>query len=757
MASRFIIFALLALFGMVPLRPLHSADLDEDSRAKRDKILGHMISMQLRHYHINHQERKIDDTLSNDAFELYLKRIDPQKRSLLRSDVEILEQDRHKIDDEIESGNYRLPFIASDLLARNLEVIHELCDDILDKGFEYDVDESVEFDVKKLDFCSDMKELKERWSKTLKFQCMTNYLRLLKREETLNEIESKKEVSPAIVHSTSAGISEAPVASGNAQLSGNTLAEVRKPRTPEALRTEAREQVRKNIDDYFKRLKEEKHEDKMSAYFNSITACFDPHTNYMDPIQNEDFNIHMRKSLEGIGAELRETEEGFTKVVRIVPGSASALQGELEAGDLIVKVAQADTEEEIDITGMRIREVVQHIRGPKGTTVLLTVRKSDGRVKTIPIVRDVVQLDQQLARSTVIHDEVSGKNFGYLFLPDFYRNFDDPSQRSATSDVEQELKKMKKQSIEGLIFDLRNNGGGALEDAKFIAGLFIEWGPIVQIKDSTGNVKILLDKDRNIAYDGPLLVMVNQYSASASEIFAAAMQDYKRALVVGTGHTHGKGTVQTLIKLNSMAPANYAHFDFGSLKVTVQKFYRINGQSTQYEGVIPDILLPDDRSALETGERFLEHSLAWDKIRPARYKEWETPVDHLEVLKGLSEKRVGENEVFKFIRRRDGRLLEKKEQTLVSLKMENVRREMEAARLEDEEYEKILKDRHPKSETEEDGEDDEDSDRSMVDDTEAAGKPQDEAFEQWVKNVKKDPYILEGLSILNDMVAGRKS
>jgi carboxyl-terminal processing protease len=344
----------------------------------------------------------------------------------------------------------------------------------------------------------------------------------------------------------------------------------------------------------------------------------------MAPTSKEDFDIQMSGSLEGIGALLRE-DDGMIKVVRIIPGSAAEKQGQLQAEDTILAVAEKNGEP-VDISEMRIREAVSFIRGPKGTEVRLTVQKPDGSKRTIPIIRDVVQIEETYVKSTVVKN---GKNvIGYLRIPSFYRDFaaqsDGKESRNVSDDTQAELLKLKRQKISGLILDLRNNGGGALTDAVQISGLFLPGGPVVQVKDAQGTVRVLEDEDADVSYDGPLIVLVNQFSASASEILAAALQDYQRAIIIGGEHTHGKGTVQAMMDMNRNLPLLQLqkYDDLGALKLTIQKFYRINGGSTQYKGVEPDLVVPSMFDYLETGEKYMDYSLPWDQVENVGYTPW---------------------------------------------------------------------------------------------------------------------------------------
>jgi carboxyl-terminal processing protease len=545
------------------------------------------------------------------------------------------------------------------------------------------------------------------------------------------------------------------------------------------LRQKAREKTLKQLKSYFERMGELDHQEHYSRYFNALTAAFDPHTNYMDPATKEDFNIRMSKSLKGIGAVLQE-EDDYTKVMRIVPGSASYRQGDLEAGDIILRVAEGLEGEEIDITGMRIREVVSYIRGEKGTIVRLTVKKSDGKIKIIPIERDIVKLEDAVAKS-MSFDGVGDRKYGYVYLPDFYRNHQDPSSRNCTDDVRKEIENLKKENIDALIFDLRGNGGGFLEDARSIAGLFIPSGPIVQVKNSFDKVVVLRDDDRKVTFSKPVVILVDQFSASASEILAAALQDYHRAVVVGSEQTHGKGTVQHLISLDREVPPRWKKGDMGSLKLTIQKFYRIDGGSTQKRGVVPDIILPDDKAYMESGERYLDYALDWDKISPVKYRAWgpSLPLDELRIK---SSARVEKSEIFNAAKARGEHLKERFDDTQVVLSRSAMLKDRQQSeedaeiykdlmdklklKLDPEAYARDKKEKEEKEKAEKEklvkemeadakAKDGEEAVAESEEKKEPRKSPEElkaEEFQRWKEGIRIDPYVRESMAILNDWI-----
>ncbi|MBE0642165.1 MAG: carboxy terminal-processing peptidase, partial [Bacteroidales bacterium] len=410
----------------------------------------------------------------------------------------------------------------------------------------------------------------------------------------------------------------------------------------------AREKVEKRYRDWFSRLKQVNRNDRLTVYINSFVSIYDPHSEYYPPKAKEDFDIRFSGQLEGIGATLQQ-EDGYVKVREIVAGSASWKQGELEVNDLILKVGQG-AEEPVDIVDMRLDDAVRLIRGPKGTEVRLTVKKVDGSTRVIPIIRDVVVLEETFAKSAILEEDGHQGKIGYIMLPSFYMDFKDPSGRSAASDVLNEINKLKAEGISGLIIDLRGNGGGSLLDAVKMAGYFIEKGPVVQVKSRFGEPYVFDDKDPAVQYGGPLVVLVNSFSASASEIFAAAMQDYQRAIIVGSSSTFGKGTVQRFFELDKMVPVEHQDVrPLGSIKLTTQKFYRVNGGATQLKGVSPDLILPDRYSYIDIGEKERDYPMPWTVIEPANFTPWNAFSINYEYLRSNGTSRMADNSAFALI------------------------------------------------------------------------------------------------------------
>ncbi|MEE4243423.1 MAG: carboxy terminal-processing peptidase [Desulfopila sp.] len=681
---------------------LSSAESVFDS--KRNALIGYMLYKQLPPVHFS--DKKMDDGVAQAAFDLYIKQLDYQKRFLLQEDIQQLEKYKLQIDDNLKRGSIVLPDVGFTLLATRITAVENLVKQLLDGDFETAKDEYYETDPEKLEFAGDMEELRNRWRKILKAQVISRYL-------SLKEEEDKKE----------------------------------KPEDETVLWNQAKERVGSRNSEFFNRLKQENLQDHYDRFFNAVTRAFDPHTNYMAPSSKEDFDIHMRGSLEGIGALLRE-EAGYIKVVRIIPGSASARQGRLLAEDIILQVAEGD-QEPVEVTDMRLRDAVRLIRGPIGTEVRLTVRKPDGTTEIIPIIRDVVQIEDSFVKRTTLSSE-AGVKIGYIMIPSFYRDFETTrnggSARNSTDDTRLALQELIKENISGLILDLRDNGGGSLLDAVDITGLFLKSGPVVQVKNSFGARQILADDDEELVYEGPLVVLVNLFSASASEILAAALQDYGRAVIVGGKHTHGKGTVQTIIDMNDNVPLLQLqrYDDLGALKVTIQKFYRINGGSTQFKGVIPDIILPSLFDYLETGEQYLDYSLPWDQVSAVPYSPYSAGYINMEEIREKSSARISRDEGLKIIADEALKSKDRLKNTSISLKLDEMKRERDEANRTREivgsHYKKYQEGQRSEFDT------------PVVDDI-----TKEESTDGWVEELQEDPYVGEAARIVGDILSKNKS
>lgn len=609
--------AALALFSYTTIRTIDS---------EKDEAIDQILMQSLNNVH--YSPLTVNDDFADKMYILYLQRLDYNKKFLLLSDVSELDKLKHSIDEDINTGHFAFFDKSFEIITKRVDEAQVYYKDILGQPFDFSKDEDVELDPEKLSFAKSTEELKEAWYKSLKYQTLAKIV------EMMDSQDKAKEKSDTV-----------------------------KIKTREELEPDARKKVLKSNDDYFKRIREFDRNDRLSVYFNSITGVYDPHTEFFPPKAKANFDISMSGQLEGIGAQLQE-KDGYTKVTSIVPGSASWKQGQLKAGDVILKVGQGSLEP-VDIVDMRIDDVVQLVRGKKGTEVRLTVKKPDGSIIIIPLIRDIVVLEESYAQSVIIKGK---KNIGYIKLPSFYADFTGKGGRSCSKDVKTELEKLKNENVDGIILDLRYNGGGSLPDVVDMAGLFIDKGPIVQVKQKIGLPQVLDDRDPSVIYDGPLVVMVNSNSASASEIMAAAIQDYKRGVIVGTSPaSFGKGTVQRFYNLDDYLPAQYnAIKPLGEVKITTQKFYRVNGGTTQLKGVIPDIVLPDPYYLLDQGEKEQDYPMAWDEIAPAAYKALK-PSYSVEKLKSSSDNRVKNNSGFALLNDAAKRLKKQKDNTVISL------------------------------------------------------------------------------------------
>lgn len=602
---------------------------------KGDDILVRAIFENLKNFHYSPPE--IDDDFSKKAFNEYIKNLDNNKRFLLKSDIEELRTYESLIDNHINSGSYLLMEEANRIFTQRLEQCETFVGDILTKPFDFTKKESVDFGDQ-IPWATNEVELKERWRKFLKYSTMTRLASYLKTQE-------------------------------DAMAQGDTTIDI-KPY--DSLEAKARKMVANNQEEWFKRLKKMDRKDQMSLYLNSLTSLFDPHTNYFPPSDKDNFDIGITGRLEGIGARLQE-KDGYIQVVDVVPGGPAAMHGELKAKDIILKVAQ-EGEEAIEVVDWKIDNAVKIIRGAKGTIVILTVKTPDGVIKDISITRDVVILEETYVKSSVMMDE-DGLKVGYIYLPGFYTDFNGTGGRTSFGDVKNELQRLKAEGVKSIVFDLRNNGGGSLQDVVDMAGLFIDKGPVVQIKSRFGSPYVMKDKDKGVIWEGPLVVMVNEFSASASEIFAAALQDYGRALVVGSHTTHGKGTVQRFINLNETLRSPEAK-NLGAIKVTMQKFYRINGDATQLKGVTPDIIWSDNYTYIPTGEKEQDFPLRWDQIQKTDYEYISDYTGTFKKAVNNSQKRTAKSDIFRSIDNNAKRWKEQSDREVFPLELAVYRKEL---------------------------------------------------------------------------------
>ncbi|MAU17491.1 MAG: tail-specific protease [Muricauda sp.] len=701
------ILALLVILVAVASCSFTNKSFENDDK---DKFLLELITYVLERGH--YEPKDINDSFSSNVFDDFIDVVDPTKRYFLQSDIREFEKYRFMIDDEIRNTDITFYNAVYQRLMVRMQEAKEIYEEVLSQPFDYTVDEAIEIDYDKQEFAANKEELKERWRKQLKYN-------------TLNVFENKIEniISDS---GEEANVDSKPVLYFN---------EIPNSVDKVAIEEEAREITKNTLDEFFDFVDDLERKDWFVQYLNTIVEEFDPHTFYFAPEEKEKFDIGMSGKFEGIGARLQKKPEG-AKIVEIISGGPVWRDQSLEVGDQILKVGQ-EGEEPIDIVGMRLDDAVKLIKGPKGTVVDLTVRRVDGTIDVVSITRGVVELEESYAKSATI--DANGKKYGLIDLPKFYVDFEDYSERNAASDVAKELERLKEAGAEGIILDLRDNGGGSLKTVVEMAGLFIKDGPIVQVRSSGQRKEVHEDKDERVQWDGPLVILVNELSASASEILAAAMQDYKRAVIIGSKQTFGKGTVQNVIPLDNIVRGN-EHGDLGAIKLTTQKFYRINGGSTQLEGVKSDIVVPDRYSYIDLGERDQQNPLGWDKITPADYQVWDGYID-LEAAVKNSKERMAKNEQIKLIEENAKWLKEQQEETLISLNYDDyVKKELEAKKRSEkfkslQDYDSQLSFGSLKYETE-----------LFTQDSVLREKR-----DRWHKDLARDIYVEEAVNVLKDL------
>ena len=663
----------------------------------KDKILLTILKYVLLQGH--YEPQQIDDAFSVKVYDEFLERLDPSKRYFLQSDIDEFSTYKTQIDDQINSEDLSFFFLVYNRFTQRTEESKTYYKEILANKFNFEVsDETLEVDPEKTPYAKTKNDLINLWNKQLKYNALTRLV-----DKISDEDDKYKEDSTYVKKST------------------------------DKLEIESREATLSNMNDLYERIDELTYSDWFTTYVNSIAETFDPHTTYFDPSVKKQFDISMAGKLEGIGARLQKKND-YTRVDELISGGPAWKSGELEVGDIILKVAQGN-EAPLDIVGMRLDHAIEFIKGRKGTEVRLTVKKIDGSIKVISIIRDIVELDETFVKSSIIKKD--GRTFGVINLPKFYIDFDEKNFRNSTTDMAQEIERLKKENVEGILLDLRNNGGGSLQTAIEISGLFINKGPVVQVKYRDRNPDIKNDTDPKIQWNGPLVVLVNELSASASEIFAAAMQDYHRAVIIGGKQTYGKGTVQSVLDLNKYHNLDE---DLGALKITIQKFYRINGGSTQMEGVHSDIMLPDRYSYMEIGERDSKNALKFDKVAPANYVLWNN-YENYDLTINNSKKRIENNKYFKLIDENAKWLKRSQDESLVYLNMEDYKNDLENHKNESMKYKEIGEYTSNLTYTSPFYE------KPLLE----ADEDLAEKREAWHTNLKKDIYVEEALNVLSEL------
>ncbi|CAM1352388.1 MULTISPECIES: carboxy terminal-processing peptidase [Tenacibaculum] len=696
MKTKFIIhfFAIIILFA----NSVHASSNFKDEDPEKDRVIVYVLKNILSRYH--YVQKKLDDNFSEHVYNSFIEGLDPSKRYFTQEDLKEFSQYKYLIDDQLRDTNIDFYKLVYGRFLEKLDAAKINYRTLLKQSFNYNKKETINVDYEKIPFAKNENELLDYWRRQLK-------LSIIGRIEEGERIQKDK------------------IDKGE-KVEKKTFTE---------LEVEARAEVLKNMNELYIRIDELESSDWYSTFLNSIVSGFDPHTTYMSPRIKSRFDQDMSGKLEGIGARLQK-KGMYTHVVELISGGPAWKQNELEAGDIILKVAQADAEP-VNIVGVRLDDAIKFIKGKKGTEVRLTVKKKfDGSTQVISIIRDVVELEETFVKSSIV--EKDGKKYGIINLPKFYIDFSDSNSRDAAKDMEKEIERLKAENVKGLIVDLRDNGGGSLKTAIEIGGLFIDKGPIVQVKYRGEDPLVKNDTDSKIQWNGPLVVMVNEFSASASEIFAAAMQDYKRGVIIGGKQTYGKGTVQNVLPINRF----YEQYpsDLGALKMTIQKFYRINGGSTQIEGVYSDISLPSRYSYMKFGERDLDGALAWDKVKQANYKIRNSYSNFADVVY-KSNQRVLNDEKFQKINEYAKWLKKNQDENIYSLNYNEFKNETDKKSMQGKKFKEVFKFKSnitfnaPKYEYE-----------LFKKDTILKGKRI-----AWHKNLKKDIYMNEALNVLSEL------
>ncbi|MEZ7500006.1 carboxy terminal-processing peptidase [Flavobacterium sp. Arc3] len=695
-----------------------------DSNPDKDKLLLELLTFVLEKGH--YSPATIDDAFSKGVYKDYVQALDPSKRFFLQSDIDEFSKYETQLDDELINKDLTFFNLTYDRLMKRMEESKSIYIGIMDVPFDYSIDESFDTDYDKAAYAKNTAELTERWRKQIKLSTLSSLTERLRVQENkskgINAVDASKEADDVTDEKV-------------VKLKTDDAEDNGKVKTYAELEKETRESAKKSLDEYFGFMNDLDRDDWFSVYINSITAGFDPHTNYFAPEEKERFDVSISGKLEGIGARLQKKND-FTEISELISGGPAWRGKELEAGDLVMKVAQG-TAMAVDVVGMRLDDVVKKIKGPKGTEVRLTVKKVDGTVKIISIIRDVVEIEETYAKSSVVTK--NGLKYGVIYLPKFYIDFENKDGRDAGKDIALEVERLKAAQVDGIVLDVRDDGGGSLSTVVDIAGLFIEQGPIVQIKSAGRKKEVLFDRDKKIEWDGPLVIMVNSFSASASEILAAAIQDYKRGVIIGSKQTYGKGTVQNVIDLNQFV-RNSEVGDLGALKTTTQKFYRINGGSTQLEGVSSDIVMPDRYAYLKMGERDVEHAMPWDKIDAAPYTVWDKTANFNKAILN-SKERIAHNEQFKLIEDNAKWIDSRSNENTYSLNMEKFKIAQNAIEEKAKKYKPISQYKNSLQFSSLPYEVAETSKDSIL----------REKRERWHESLSKDIYVEEALNVLDDL------
>lgn len=675
-----------------------------------EKMQTIMVSVKNTLSYLHYSPKPINDAFSQNVYDKYLENIDPAKRYFLQSDIQEFSKHKTKLDDYLNKGELTFFNLTYNKLYERIDKIDKITQDILSKPINLDEDETLILEPKKKKYPTNEKEQYNEWKKFIKYNILQEIETLNSREET-----QKKKKDSVIKF----------------KLKDTIKVEVL---TPEQKRIKATNEVKDLITQSFKRIKKRKKMDWFSVYMNSYTQVFDPHTNYFSPKDKDDFDSQFKGKIIGIGALIQE-KKGYLYLGALTIGAPAWKSKQLNDGDKILKVRSKPTEEPVNVVGMLADEAVRLIRGEKGTKVTLTVEKKDKTIKEVTLVREEVSIEDTFAKSIVVNAQ-NGKKYGFINLPSFNADFEDAKGRNASDDIKNEILKLKSQNISGIILDLRSNGGGSLTEVGDIMGLFMNEGAYVQVKDGNGKIQTLKSKTNSPIWTGPLVIMQSEISASASEILAGVIQDYGRGIVIGSPQSYGKGTVQTFVDLNRFLNVND---DFGALKLTIQKFYRVTGESTQKKGIESDVKMNDYLTRSEIGERFDDYALAWDKIPAAPFSR--TSTLDVALLQKNSNARLDKDKDYQLLQEATNWRENLNKEETITLKQSKFNELMAARKAQIKKFEKLEKlenglkfTRYP-----------EDLKREKS----------DEVFkkksENWVKNLRKDVYLREAINIISEM------
>ena len=675
-----------------------------------EKMQTIMVSVKNTLSYLHYSPKPINDAYSQEVYKHYFEMIDASKRYFMQSDMDEFSKHKTKLDDYLNQGNLTFYKLTIDRLYQRVDEIDKITQDILAKPINLDEDETLILEPKLRKNATNKNELAAEWKKYIKYNILQEMESLKAKEETQKE---KKDSVQKF------------------KLKDTIKLEIL---SPEQRRVKATTEVKDLITDTFRRFKKRNKMDWFTVHMNAYTEVFDPHTNYYSPKNKEDFDTQFKGKVIGIGAIIQE-KRGYLYLGPLTIGAPAWKSKQLSEGDKILKVKSKPNEDAVNVVGMLSDEAVRLIRGEKGTKVTLTVEKKDKSIKEVTMIREEVAIEDTFARSIIVNS-ADGKKYGLISLPSFNADFEDAKGRNASDDIKNEILKLKPQGVQGIILDLRNNGGGSLTEVGDIMGLFMNAGPFVQVKDGNGKIQTLKNKTNSPIWTGPVVIMQNELSASASEILAGAMQDYGRGIVLGSPQSFGKGTVQTFVDLNRFLNTND---DFGSLKLTIQKFYRVTGESTQRKGIQSDIQMKDFFTYAEVGERYDDFALAWDKIPAVAYQ----PMNYfsIQALQKASEARLQNNKNYQ--------LIQESAQWKEKLDKE------ESISLKESKFDEVMKKRKAQIEKFKVLDKFNNGLKFTLNPDEMVREKNDEAFtkktQNWTKNLQRDLYLQEAVNVISGM------